>query len=51
MPLSFIIVGVHGMSFVNIAELRWRFGGPCAWSALALFALAIFRRFSPQTLV
>jgi magnesium transporter len=44
MPLSFI-VGVYGMNFENIPELKWRFGYPSVWIALALIAFAIWRGF------
>lgn len=44
MPLSFI-VGVYGMNFENIPELKWRFGYPSVWIALILIAFAIWRGF------
>ena len=44
MPLSFI-VGVYGMNFENIPELKWRFGYPSVWIALILIAFGIWRGF------
>ncbi len=44
MPLSFI-VGVYGMNFEHIPELKWRFGYLSVWVALALIAFAIYRWF------
>jgi magnesium transporter len=44
MPLSFI-VGVYGMNFEHIPELKWRFGYPTVWIALALIAFSIWRGF------
>lgn len=44
MPLSFI-VGVYGMNFEHIPELKWRFGYPSVWITLALIAFAIWRGF------
>ncbi|MDB4976686.1 MAG: hypothetical protein JWN48_5027 [Myxococcaceae bacterium] len=44
MPLSFI-VGVYGMNFENIPELKWRFGYPTVWIAFVVIAIAIYRSF------
>jgi magnesium transporter len=44
MPLSFI-VGVYGMNFEHIPELKWRFGYPSVWIMLALIAFSIWRGF------
>jgi magnesium transporter len=44
MPLTFI-VGVYGMNFEHIPELRWNFGYGGVWIAMALVSLAIWRWF------
>jgi magnesium transporter len=44
MPLTFI-VGVYGMNFENIPELRWRFGYVGVWVALATVSFSIWRWF------
>ena len=44
MPLSFI-VGLYGMNFENIPELRWRFGYAAVWVALIVISLALWRWF------
>jgi magnesium transporter len=44
MPLTFI-VGVYGMNFEHIPELRWRFGYLAVWLALLITSLAIWRWF------
>jgi len=44
MPLSFI-VGVYGMNFEHIPELKWRFGYQALWMGLAIIAFAIYRWF------
>jgi len=44
MPLSFI-VGVYGMNFENIPELKWRFGYPSVWIMFAAIAFGIWRNF------
>jgi magnesium transporter len=44
MPLTFI-VGVYGMNFENIPELRWRFGYVGVWVMLAVVSISIWRWF------
>jgi magnesium transporter len=44
MPLSFV-VGLYGMNFEYIPELRWRFGYAAVWIALIIIAVAIYRWF------
>jgi magnesium transporter len=44
MPLSFV-VGLYGMNFEYIPELRWRFGYAAVWIALIVIAIAIYRWF------
>ena len=44
MPLTFI-VGIYGMNFENIPELRWRFGYPAVWLALVVVSISIWRWF------
>jgi magnesium transporter len=44
MPLSFI-VGVYGMNFEDIPELKWRYGYVSVWIAFIVIAFAIWRWF------
>jgi magnesium transporter len=44
MPLTFI-VGIYGMNFENIPELRWRFGYLGVWVALAVVSFSLWRWF------
>lgn len=44
MPLSFI-VGVYGMNFEHIPELKWRHGYIMVWVALMVISLSIWRWF------
>ena len=44
MPLSFI-VGVYGMNFEHIPELKWRYGYVAVWIALVVIAVSIWRWF------
>jgi magnesium transporter len=44
MPLTFI-VGIYGMNFENIPELRWRFGYLGVWVALATVSFSLWRWF------
>jgi magnesium transporter len=40
-----LIVGIYGMNFVDMPELRWPFGYPLALGAMALIDIWLFRRF------
>lgn len=40
-----LIVGIYGMNFVDMPELRWRFGYPLALAAMTLIDIWLFRRF------
>jgi len=45
-PLTFI-VGVYGMNFPNMPELKWSWGYPAVWAVMAgiaLFMLGYFKR-------
>jgi magnesium transporter len=44
MPLTFI-VGVYGMNFEHIPELRWSFGYAAVWFTMAAVSLSIWRWF------
>lgn len=44
MPMSFV-VGVYGMNFEHIPELKWKFGYFAVWIAMAIIALTIWRWF------
>jgi magnesium transporter len=44
MPLSFV-VGLYGMNFEHIPELRWRFGYLGVWVALGMISFALYRWF------
>jgi magnesium transporter len=44
MPLSFV-VGLYGMNFENIPELKWRFGYLWVWATLAVISFALYRWF------
>jgi magnesium transporter len=44
MPLSFV-VGVYGMNFEHIPELKWRFGYLWVWAALAIISFSLYRWF------
>jgi magnesium transporter len=41
LPLTFI-VGVYGMNFDAMPELRWRFGYPVVWGAMIACSLGIY---------
>jgi len=46
MPLTFV-VGIYGMNFEHMPELRWRWGYPAVWVVMilvVLFMLWLFRR-------
>ncbi|EIJ34081.1 magnesium/cobalt transporter CorA [Thiothrix nivea] len=43
-PLTFI-VGVYGMNFVNMPELRWRYGYFIVWGIMAVLAIAMLMAF------
>lgn len=40
-----LIVGIYGMNFVDMPELRWPFGYPLVLGAMALIDIWLFRRF------
>jgi magnesium transporter len=44
LPLSFI-VGVYGMNFEHIPELRWQYGYFAVWIAMVMVSLALWRWF------
>jgi magnesium transporter len=44
LPLTFI-VGVYGMNFDVMPELRWRFGYPLVLGAMGLICVLIYRWF------
>jgi magnesium transporter len=44
MPLTFI-VGVYGMNFEVMPELKWRYGYPLVWAVMGLVTLGIFAWF------
>jgi magnesium transporter len=46
MPLTFI-VGVYGMNFEHMPELRWKWGYPAVWALMVLVGvgmLLLFRK-------
>lgn len=43
-PLTFI-VGVYGMNFDHMPELRWRWGYPVVWLLMLVVALGMLREF------
>jgi len=47
MPLSFV-VGVYGMNFEHIPELKWKFGYVFVWGAMALITVALYRWFKKK---
>jgi magnesium transporter len=44
MPITFI-VGIYGMNFENIPELRWRYGYAAVWIALGVVSFSLWRWF------
>jgi magnesium transporter len=44
MPLSFI-VGVYGMNFDHIPELKWQHGYLTVWIAMVAISLSLWRWF------
>jgi magnesium transporter len=44
LPLTFI-VGLYGMNFEHIPELKWRYGYHAVWVALVIVSLALWRWF------
>ncbi|HPG08660.1 MAG TPA: magnesium/cobalt transporter CorA [Saprospiraceae bacterium] len=43
-PLTFL-VGVYGMNFENIPELKWKFGYPMVWVVMVMMALLLLKWF------
>jgi magnesium transporter len=47
LPLTFV-VGLYGMNFEHIPELKWKFGYIFVWGAMGLISVALYRWFKKK---